>query len=103
MKYRRLGNTGLMVSEIGLGCEGFVGKSEEHTKELFSIATKAGVNFIDMYSPEPGFRRNIGRFIKNIRGTYILQSHLCAVWQDGQYKATRNLEEVKNGFEDMIT
>lgn len=102
MKYRRLGNTGLMVSEIGLGCEGFVGKSEEHAKELFSIATKAGINFIDMYSPEPGFRRNIGRFIKNIRGTYILQSHLCAVWQDGQYKATRNLEEVKNGFEDML-
>ena len=27
MEYRKLGRTGLLVSEIGMGCEGFVGKS----------------------------------------------------------------------------
>ena len=29
MEYRILGNTGLSVSVIALGCEGFVGKTEE--------------------------------------------------------------------------
>lgn len=37
MEYRELGRTGLRVSEIGLGCEGFVGKTEEETQALMSL------------------------------------------------------------------
>ena len=34
MQYRALGQTGLTVSEIGMGCEGFVDKPYEQVKEL---------------------------------------------------------------------
>lgn len=44
MEYRELGRTGLRVSEIGLGCEGFVGKTEEETQALMTQAVEAGVN-----------------------------------------------------------
>lgn len=37
MEHRELGRTGLRVSEIGLGCEGFVGKTEEETQALMPL------------------------------------------------------------------
>lgn len=54
MEYRELGRTGLRVSEIGLGCEGFVGKTEEETQALMTQAVEAGVNCMDLYTPDPG-------------------------------------------------
>ena len=42
MNYRVLGRTGLKVSEIALGCEGFNGKSDADAKELFDLALGKG-------------------------------------------------------------
>ena len=37
MKYRALGETGISVSEIGLGCEGFAGRDEAFTSKCLTL------------------------------------------------------------------
>lgn len=102
MEYRILGRTRLQVSEIGLGCEGFNGRSMEFTRELFEYAISQGVNCMDLYSPNPELRDNIGTVLQGRRENFIMQAHLCTIWQDGQYKATRKQNEVKESFEDLL-
>mgnify|MGYP001859491137 FL=1 len=102
MPYRELGNTGLKVSEIGLGCEGFLGKDERECDRMFSLAFERGVNCMDLYSPNPELHKAVGRAAAAHGVHLVLQAHLCTVWKNGQYMATRNLAEVKTSFEKMM-
>jgi uncharacterized protein len=102
VKYRELGATGLSVSEISLGCEGFVQNEGAFTLSLMDEAEKAGINFIDLYTSNPDVRSRVGQALKGKRKKFILQSHICTTWVDGQYKRTRDIEEVKASFEDML-
>ncbi|QGQ26248.1 aldo/keto reductase [Gimesia benthica] len=50
MKFRKLGNTDLTVSEISLGCSGFWGNArfpERQAADIIHTAFDAGVNFFD--------------------------------------------------------
>lgn len=60
MEYRQLGRTGLLVSEIGMGCEGFVGKPYSEVEKMVDAMEAGGVNCIDLYTPNPEFRSNLG-------------------------------------------
>ena len=102
MNYRMLGNTGLRVSEIGMGCEGFHEDDYGMTRSLFDLAEREGVNYFDLYASDPKLRKAVGEAMRGRRSKFIVQSHLCSIWKNGQYLRTRKLEEVKAGFEEML-
>lgn len=103
MRYRALGGTGLMVSEIGMGCEGFVEDGCKNTERLFDAADRYGINYFDLYTSNPEVRRSVGEALKSRREKFIIQSHICSIWKNGQYERSRKIEEVKAGFEEMMS
>lgn len=102
MRYRDLGNTGIRVSEIGMGCEGFVGKPYDQVERLVDQMEELGVSCIDLYAPDPEFRSHLGRALRGRRDRFVLQAHLCSVWKEGQYKRSRDPAEVREGFLDQL-
>ncbi len=103
MKYREIKRCGnIKVSEIALGCEGFIGKSREEYISMTDKAFELGINFIDMYTSDPEFRSNFGAAIKGRRDRIVLQGHIGSAWENGQYLRTRNVEKVKIAFEDQL-
>ena len=103
MKYRKLGSTGLLVSEIGLGCEGFAEDECRNTKRLLDEAESQGINYFDLYASDPKVRASVGEALRGRREKFMIQSHVCSVWKDGQYKRTRNIDEVKAGMEEVLS
>lgn len=103
MRYRELGNTGLLVSEIGMGCEGLSENNCAMTKELFDLAEREGINYFDLYASDPKLRSAVGNALEGRREKIMIQSHICSVWKNGQYLRTRNLAEVKEGFSEMLS
>lgn len=102
MNYRELGNTGMKVSEIGMGCEGFKEDNCKNTMRMFDAAEKYGVNYFDLYASDPEVRAHVGEALQGRRNKFIIQSHICSIWKDGQYVRSRNIEEVKEAFEASL-
>ncbi|WP_300685042.1 aldo/keto reductase [Acutalibacter sp. 1XD8-36] len=102
MNYRTLGRTGLTVSEIGLGSEAFVKQTVEDGVALVNAAIDAGVNYFDLFNPEPHVRDVFGLAMQGRRDKFIMQAHLCSAWIDGQYKRTRDMDQVKAAFTDLM-
>lgn len=99
MIYRTLGRTGLRVSCIALGCEGFIGKSAEAIRSDLDFAISNGINFMDIYSPNPALRKGIGRALAGRRSDFFIQGHLSTIWENDQYLRTRDIKKVRLAFE----
>lgn len=102
MEYRILGRTGLKVGAIALGCEGFADKTAEEVRADFDFAIRNGINFLDLYASNPELRSNIGAALAGRREKFVIQGHLCSVWEEGQYLRTRDPEKSLAAFEDLL-
>lgn len=104
MEYRILGRTGIKVSAIGIGGEGFENKPYNQCEELIDCAIKQGINFIDIYNSNPDVRSNVGKALsKYKREDFVVEGHLCSTWDKGQYRRTRDIKEVISSYEDFLS
>ena len=103
MRYRRLGRTGLQVSEIGFGAE-WMGKPQEEVDAFVRACEETGINLMDVWMADPAMRSKLGHAMaeRGTRDQWIIQGHIGSTWQDGQYVRTRDMEKVRPAFEDLL-
>ena len=102
MQYRRLGRTGLQVSEIGFGGEWLERHDEAHSVELMRYAHSKGINIVDCWMPDPKSRDIIGKAMQGCRDSWYVQGHIGSTYQNGQYVRSRDLQFVRPAFEDLL-
>ncbi|MGW4152306.1 aldo/keto reductase [Micromonospora chersina] len=77
MTYRRLGDSGLMVSVVGIGCNNFGRKLDlDGTRAVVDAALDAGINFFDtadIYGePQGGSEELLGQALKGRRDDVVV-------------------------------
>ncbi len=102
MKYRKLGKSGLMVSEIGFGGEWLERHDEAESVELLRYAHDQGINILDCWMPDPKSRDIIGKAMEGCRDSWYVQGHIGSTWQNGQYVRSRDMKYVRPAFEDLL-
>ena len=87
MRYRRLGNSGLKVSEIGLGANNFGRRVDvEGTAAVIDRALDVGINLIDTANTYGGGRRSeeyIGKALKGKREDALIATKAAMSMGDG--------------------
>lgn len=102
MNYRRLGKTGLMVSEIGFGGEWMERHTAQECKAVLDRAEERGINLLDCWMSEPNVRTSLGLALEGRRERWYIQGHIGSTWEDGQYVRTRDVDQCRKAFEDLL-
>jgi len=115
MKYRKLGNTGLIVSEVALGTMQFGGKmnmgnlGQEDTTRMVKLALDRGINFIDtadVYSLGES-ETLVGNALRGVRSEIVLATKVRLPMSDNLNRsgATRVniMREVEGSLQRLQT
>ena len=88
MRTRRLGNSDLEVTVVGLGCNNFGGRTDEHaSRAVIDAALDAGITFFDtadVYGNRGGSEEIIGRALAGRRDQVVLATKFGHDLGDGE-------------------
>jgi predicted aldo/keto reductase-like oxidoreductase len=103
MIYRRVGNTGMSASVVGLGAEHLDNRPYEQCEEVIDAALEHEINIIDVFMPGTPVRENISRALKGRRNNVLLQGHIGSVDIREQYDRTRDVPTCRKYFENLLS
>jgi predicted aldo/keto reductase-like oxidoreductase len=102
LRYRKLGRTGLDVSEISLGCEWLYKKKEEDITGVIKEAIKQGINYFDIIFNFENYLEKISAAIKGSRDKIILNHHLGSSYYKEKYKKIRSTKKIREHFDKFL-
>jgi len=104
MIYRKLGKTGVDISEISLGAEHLENQDRETVRDVIRMAVDNGVNYIDLVlMVAPKARDNMGAALYGLRKKVMVSAHFGATYRNGEYYKTRDPDLCEVSFEDLLS
>lgn len=106
MNYRRLGNSGLKVSEIGLGTNQFGGKVDAgKVNDILSAALDLGINFIDTADVYQAGRSEefIGRALEGRRQQALIATKVYFKVGEGPNDRGASRQHIMQGVEASLS
>ena len=110
MKYRRLGNTGVIVSEVALGTMQFGGRmnmgnlGQEATTKMVKLALDRGINFIDtadVYSLGES-ETLLGNALKGVREEIVLATKVRLPMSENFNRSGATRVNIMRGIESSL-
>lgn len=102
MQYSQI-NKNTKISKISFGAEWIGELTQQQVNDLMQHCINQGVNLVDCWMSDPKIRDKLGEGLKATkRENWIIQGHIGSTWQNGQYKRTREINKVKEAFEDLL-
>lgn len=98
MEYRTLPHGGEKISVLGLGM-GYISGTQDEITETIDAAIKAGINFFDLAASERRPYAAYARAFEGRREQVMTQMHFGAVYDDGKYGWSQDLDAVKRTFQ----
>ena len=97
MEYRILPHGGEKISVIGLGSGSLTGSQQEMVN-VIDAAIQNGINYFDIAPSEKAPFFAYAKAFEGRREQVITQMHFGAVYNDGQYGWTRDLDTIQSQF-----
>ena len=106
MEFRNLGNSGLQVSVIGLGCNNFGMRIDlDGTKDVLSAAIDEGINLLDtadVYGGRGKSEEMMGVALKGRRHEVILATKFASPMGEGPMKTGASRKWIMEAVEDSL-
>lgn len=101
MEYRKLAKGNEKISEIGFGAGHLREANDEEIEKIFRYGFDSGINFMDTVSYEETFAKPVKKVLKDYDDVKT-QIHIGAVYPNGQYTQSRNLDYIEKTFEGEL-
>ena len=105
MEHRRLGNSGLFVTEVGLGCNNFGGRLDEGaTRTVVHAALDAGIDFFDTADIYGGALSEVhlGSALKGRRQDVVIATKFGMTMGDGPRRRGGSRRYILQALEDSL-
>src|SRR6187431_2719308 len=107
MTFRPLGDSGLMVSAVGIGCNAFSRRVDlSGVREILAAARDTGVTFLDtadIYGAPPGASESLlGEALQGQRDEFVVATKFGMDMQDGYGDARASRDYVRKSVEGSL-